>query len=240
MSEDTSTTAANLGDGDSRTSNTSQNSEVPLALQGRSDDETDSNVERHNLAYQAFLSGWLANKLERDKSILTLAGGGVALAVSLITTIGPDSISMLALFIAALISFLICLITLVFTFDENANYLSQVIKELPPDKRLLTLLNRIGLWSMLIGSILLSIAGGMAGYTKLEDFKRTHEKPTQAQEPNTSPLGTQNPQPPSISINIGGTENHVSLAGPTATKIKTKTPCPESNTKNPKESDIEK
>lgn len=202
--------------------------EQPVGSEGEED-----SPERLNLAYQTYLTGWVTNKMERDKSILTLSGGGIALAVSLITTIGPDSMAMLSVFIISLISFLISLITLVFTFDENANYLYQVIKRQPPDRRLLTLLNRLGLWSMLLGAVLLSVAGGMAGYSKLEDFRQahTHEKVIN-ENGNAAQSAPVLPLTSGITINVGGAKNIVTLPGQSGKGTKGKPPCADKSGKS--------
>lgn len=212
----------------------------------RSEGEEDS-PERRNLAYQTYLAGWLTNKLERDKSILALSGGGIAVAVTLITTIGPGSVAMLAVFIISLISFLISLITLVFTFDENASYLYQVIKHQPPDRRLLILLNRLGLWSMLLGAILLSIAGGTAGYSKLQDSRQAHaqedDKAGVAGKENGAASAIQPtpsiPLTSGITINVAGANSSVTLPNQAGKGKSTKPPCP-NNAEKSNEGDIKK
>jgi len=55
--------------------------------------------------YSAAVTAWFATALELDKSILTLAAGGVGLHVTLLTTVGVRSAEGLVLYISALASF---------------------------------------------------------------------------------------------------------------------------------------
>jgi hypothetical protein len=77
--------------------------------------------------YAATVNAWYATTLEHDKSLFVLAGGGIGIMISLLTTVGFDSYWVLALFLLAIFSFLNCLAYLLRIFEGNRAYLEAII-----------------------------------------------------------------------------------------------------------------
>lgn len=77
--------------------------------------------------YAATVNAWYATTLEHDKSLFVLAGGGIGIMISLLTTVGFDSYWILVLFLVAIFSFLNCLAYLLRIFEGNRHYLEAVI-----------------------------------------------------------------------------------------------------------------
>ena len=78
--------------------------------------------------YSASVAAWYGTRLEHDKSLLSLSAGGIALLITLITTLGVGSITVLVLSISALLSFTLCLICVLTIFRENSNYIENMIR----------------------------------------------------------------------------------------------------------------
>ncbi len=70
----------------------------------------DINEKKEVAFYTAGVTAWYNTSLEHDKSLFTLSAGGIGLLITLIRTVGVPSAETLILYIAAMISFLICLV----------------------------------------------------------------------------------------------------------------------------------
>lgn len=77
--------------------------------------------------FAATVNAWYATNLEHDKSLFVLAGGGIGIMISLLTTVGFDSYWILALFLGAIFSFLFCLAYLLKIFEGNRDYLEAIV-----------------------------------------------------------------------------------------------------------------
>lgn len=78
--------------------------------------------------YSASVTAWYGTRLEHDKSLLSLSAGGIALLITLITTLGVSSTSILVLSISALFSFTLCLICVLTIFRENSRYIEHMFR----------------------------------------------------------------------------------------------------------------
>jgi hypothetical protein len=78
--------------------------------------------------YAATVNAWYATTLEHDKSLFILAGGGIGIMISLLTTVGFDNYWVLSLFLLAIFSFLNCLAYLLRIFEGNRTYLEAIVQ----------------------------------------------------------------------------------------------------------------
>jgi hypothetical protein len=78
--------------------------------------------------YAATVNAWYATTLEHDKSLFVLAGGGIGIMISLLTTVGFDNYGVLSLFLLAIFSFLNCLAYLLRIFEGNRTYLEAIVQ----------------------------------------------------------------------------------------------------------------
>ncbi len=95
------------------------------------DEKTEDRVEEGKKIafYQVCLDAWVNTRMERDKTLLGLSAGGVALLVTLLTTVGVDSVHSFALYLLSLSLFIATILICVLILDKNADYLKKVIKE---------------------------------------------------------------------------------------------------------------
>jgi hypothetical protein len=77
--------------------------------------------------YAASVNAWYSTSLEHDKNVLTLSAGGIGLLITLLTTVGLTSAEALVLYIGAITSFLVALISILFIFRRNQTYIEQVL-----------------------------------------------------------------------------------------------------------------
>jgi hypothetical protein len=83
--------------------------------------------QKHIEFYSASLNAWFNTSLEHDKSLLTLSAGGIGLLVTLLTAVGLSSAESLVLYICAIVSFAISIISILAVFKRNNNYIEAVI-----------------------------------------------------------------------------------------------------------------
>ncbi len=83
--------------------------------------------------YGAVVEAWVNTKMERDKSLLTLSGGGIALLGTVATTIGVRGIPQIVAIIAGFGGFLVCAVAAVAAFHWNGDYLAREIARAPRD-----------------------------------------------------------------------------------------------------------
>ena len=109
--------------------------------------------------YSVNLNAWIATRFERDKSLLTLSTAAIGLLLTLISTIGVQSVEALILYILALICFVICLASVLWIFNQNAKYLQRIIAGENYSDFLLKILDGIAICSFLLGVAFSSIIG---------------------------------------------------------------------------------
>lgn len=111
--------------------------------------------------YQTLLSAWISTNLERDRTLMTLATAGIGLLVTILTTVGIQSLWVILLYSGAFIGFLA---TIIFSFQlyrANAETLSSEITNSDPERPDLRSLDRKAIWSFILG-VALSILIGVA------------------------------------------------------------------------------
>lgn len=133
---------------------------------------------QEDLYYQAIVTGWITTKLERDKSILALAGGGIGAVVTLMTTVGPTSMLTLVLYVLAIVAFVVALITIVIVLDKNADHFEAVAVGKTDHDPKLQFLDKLSFGSFATGAMFLALVGVIVGYhklTQLDDMKPNKE-----------------------------------------------------------------
>ncbi|WP_031359890.1 hypothetical protein [Caballeronia sordidicola] len=91
-------------------------------------------IQEENLQfYAANVAAWFNTRLEYDKSLLVLSTGGVALLLTLFTSLGASSITVLVLYALAAISFLGAAVSLLFVFKLNSRHIEEVLQQAHSD-----------------------------------------------------------------------------------------------------------
>ena len=89
--------------------------------------------------YAAGMNAWFTTALEFDKSMFTLSGGGIALLVSLLSSI--TTVPLFILFILAIICFIVTTGLLLAVFQNNKPYIMRVAQGEHSDGSLLDALD---------------------------------------------------------------------------------------------------
>lgn len=134
--------------------------------------------------YASSVNAWFNTSLEHDKSILTLAAGGIGLLITLLTTIGLSSAEALVLYVGAITSFLVALISVLVVFRHNRTYIEQVLAgKISGNYPLLAKADSIALWAFGVGVVftaVIGIATAIHSYTSKE--KAMSNEPTKTNQ----------------------------------------------------------
>lgn len=98
-----------------------------MANPTKKDLETQSKFQKDVEFYSACVNGWIQNRMEKDKQLLTLSSLAIGVLLFFYKNL-EDKISFVLWLIASL-SFIFCIITVLYIFKKNAEYLEEVIKE---------------------------------------------------------------------------------------------------------------
>jgi len=135
--------------------------------------------EKKRIRYETYCStftdAWVNTNIEKDKSILTISSGAIALLVTLLTSFKVSSIYILYYYFAALFYFLVTIILIIIVFEKNADYIELLLTDKENDKngiRLKTLLfylDRTIIYCFLAGILTTIYIASQHGFTKLNE-----------------------------------------------------------------------
>lgn len=162
--------------------------------------------------YASSVNAWFNTSLEHDKSILTLAAGGIGLLITLLTTIGLSSAEALVLYIGAITSFLVALISVLVVFRHNRTYIEQVLTgKVVGNDPVLAKADSIALWAFGVGVVftaVIGIATAIHSYTSKEKtMSNEPTKSTQSVPLRESFNGAPNLQPAIEQRSFNGASN---------------------------------
>jgi len=140
--------------------------------------EQESLESKKELAhYTTVLQAWVATRMEKDRTLLTLATGGIGLLATLLKTVGPDSSTELVLYALAGVSFVVTIVAAIRIFERNSQHLQDVIVNgKRDDDPILVRLDRVVFGSFVLGVILTGAIALLSGYTHpRKDASMPHE-----------------------------------------------------------------
>ncbi|HTW39044.1 MAG TPA: hypothetical protein VMD49_10790 [Steroidobacteraceae bacterium] len=117
--------------------------------------------------YAAALDAWYSTRLEHDKSLLTLASGGIALLVGLLSTEGVKSVESLILFVLALTSFALCLAAVLWIFSRNSTHIEDAVNRDVSHDPILAALDAVAVSTFLAGVVFSCVIGLAAAVRSL-------------------------------------------------------------------------
>lgn len=154
--------------------------------------------------YASSVNAWFNTSLEHDKSILVLAAGGIGLLITLLTTVGLSSAEALALYIVAIICFLVALISVLVVFRQNRTHIENILNKnnCTENDPILAKADLIALWAFGMGVVFAAIIGVGAAINshslKGKSMSKDHEKTVPLREIQTN---VSNLQPATESFN---------------------------------------
>ena len=90
------------------------------------EDAKQEDMQKQVAAYQANLSAWMANRMEKDKQVLTLSALGIGLLVTLRSEL--DDVCAFWVWLFAGGAFLLSVISILCVFQINSIYIKQIIR----------------------------------------------------------------------------------------------------------------
>lgn len=123
-------------------------------------------IEKKEVAFYAeAVRTWFSTSMEHDKSLLTLSAGGIGLLITLLTKFEVYADTVRMLYIVAILSFCICLVSVLFIFKGNRKHLENIIHTNAIDDKVLKRLDGIALWSFGAGVVFSSLIGVSAAFS---------------------------------------------------------------------------
>ena len=187
--------------------------------------EDDVSQQKSIEYFSAGVAAWYNTALEHDKSIFSLSAGGIGLLVTLLTTGGPSTSVVLGLYIAAIASFLVSLVTILIVFRLNRSHIEKVLKSTGPDAvkdQILSGLDLLALVGFGLGALFAAAIGIAAAVSSYEGKVRNMAIENKSQGAKSSPLnesfnGIKNLQPQTDNTkSFNGIGNLKPQATPTA------------------------
>tara|TARA_Y100001001_G_scaffold158769_1_gene178757 strand:+ start:504 stop:1070 length:567 start_codon:yes stop_codon:yes gene_type:complete len=140
---------------------------------------SDDNYNEKDVAfYSATLSAWYTTKFEKDKHLLSLSTAAIGLLVTLVTTIGTSEVCTAAMYILAVLAFLICVLTILAIFDRNSKHLEDLVKETDDRDQLLSTLDKVASSSFVLGIMFTLLVGLFSGIENHRKEESTMTKDT--------------------------------------------------------------
>jgi multisubunit Na+/H+ antiporter MnhG subunit len=134
--------------------------------------------------YGAVVDAWFETRMEKDRALLTLSAGGVALLATFMTATTIRSMWHWAVYLAAAFSFVVAMVSAILIFGRNATYLGKVKEEheknrpAPPGDSVLRRLDRALRWSFILGVGLTLLAAAIAAWPNARGRDMADKTPT--------------------------------------------------------------
>jgi hypothetical protein len=114
------------------------------------------------------IQAWIENRMERDRTVLTLSSAGLGLLATLLAAIGFGSWRQFVVYIGAAIAFLISVFGGLAVFHFNSNYVQDLFHRRKPKTRLMNLSTKVLVVGFLIGIVLTLLLAFWLGISKIK------------------------------------------------------------------------
>ena len=111
-------------------------------------------LEGKNIAqYSVLLSAWIQTRMQRDKTLVTLSSAGVALLVTLLTTVGLSEHWIIYLYGGAFIGFGLTIWFSLQIYQRNSKHIEDSIKGLSKEDPILEKYDKLSMLAFYGGAI---------------------------------------------------------------------------------------
>lgn len=146
-------------------------------------------LEGKNIAhYSVLLSAWIQTKMERDKTLVTLSSAAIGLLITVLTTIGVQSIYEIILFIIAVCAFLTTIYSSLMIYQLNSKHLEDALRGSSETDPSLEKYDKISIRAFILGAVFALMVGATSAYQKI--ILKGNNMPNE--ELNTSKLSISN------------------------------------------------
>jgi succinate dehydrogenase/fumarate reductase cytochrome b subunit len=138
-------------------------------------EQNDELSKEKKLAYfQALLSAYTENSFEKDRSLLTLSSGAIGLLITLLTSVGINSVAELVLYILSFLAFGACIVLLLHVFTSNRELLLKIANEEKIVDNKLQKLDQTVFVLFLVGIVLFFSIGVISGVNQIKHKEDQH------------------------------------------------------------------
>lgn len=139
----------------------------PATASNQPNPDVDDLKMKKGALYEATYHAWVNTNIEADKTIITIASGGIGLLVTLINVIEVKSDKDLYIYITAISLFVIAIIAGIFVFKRNPAVLVKSLNKNYKKDRLLSVADAMMIASFSAGLLLTTYIGLKASVNKL-------------------------------------------------------------------------
>ncbi|MGD0584568.1 MAG: hypothetical protein ABSA86_02180 [Oryzomonas sp.] len=139
--------------------------------------------EKKKIRYEtycaSFTDAWVNTNIEKDKSLLTISSGAIALLVTLLTSFKVSSKYILYYYFAALFYFMVTIILIIIVLGKNADFVELLLDDRENGKNgiwlknLLHNLDRTIIYCFFAGILTTIIIAAQVGINKLNEETKT-------------------------------------------------------------------
>lgn len=177
--------------------------------------ENDKAKQQKNIAYYtALVNAWIQTKMEHDKTLISLSAGGIALLITILSTVGVKHRWEFLLYGVALLSFIVTAAISMFIFDRNSKYIETIlIKKKESRDNVLRIYDKLSRCFFILAVLVSVTIGIVTAYNKLNesnekgDLQMCDEKKTEdtkqekiLTEKSLNGLGELNPTEPEENV----------------------------------------
>lgn len=131
-------------------------------------------LEGKNIShYSTLLGAWIQNRMERDKTLISLSTAGIGLLFTILTTMGVRNWLEILFYSFAVISFLITIITSLHIYQINSKILEDDLRGSSSDHPLFKKLDQISFFAFCGGVFFAALLGVTSGISQINKNERS-------------------------------------------------------------------
>lgn len=117
--------------------------------------------------YSVLLSAWIETKMERDKTLVTLSAAAIGLLITILTTVGTNSILEIILFAISICAFLVTIWSALKIYQLNSEHIEKALKGSSENDPRLEKYDKLSIGAFLAGALFALIIGILSAENKL-------------------------------------------------------------------------
>ncbi|WP_024955106.1 hypothetical protein [Sulfurospirillum arcachonense] len=125
-------------------------------------------LEGKNIAhYSVLLGAWIQTKMERDKTLVTLSSAAIGLLITVLTTVGVQSIYEIVLFIISIVAFIITIWSALVIYQLNSKHLEDALRGSSESDPNLEKYDKLSIRAFISGTVFALLVGTVSAYNKI-------------------------------------------------------------------------
>jgi hypothetical protein len=126
-------------------------------------------LEGKNIEYYSImLSAWINTKMERDKTLVTLAAAAIGLLITILTTVGTNNIIEMILFAISICLFLTTIWSSLTIYQLNSKHIEDSLRGSSQSNSKLEKYDKLSIGTFISGALIALMIGILSAYNNLE------------------------------------------------------------------------